>query len=67
MTARKYHKGTRITSIIELIDRLDEDKLVYCRHKVYHHGFLVGWSLRTILLHLELGHFYTARKRNGNG
>lgn len=58
--AKKYREGATFRSLGELIDWLELGRWVYCRHKVYHPGFISNWGIRTVTGGIREGAFRRA-------
>ena len=62
MYKKKYEKGEVIEDLNELLHALVKEGYVYYRHKIYHSGWATSWQLRFIIVAIEKGWLYRAKK-----
>lgn len=55
---RKYRKGSKITSLDELV----KQEFIYCHDKITHAGWFRSWKLRLASQYIERGWLYYAEK-----
>lgn len=56
----QYEKGEQIRSL----DVLMEQEFIFCKHKVYHRGWFIGWTVNLANAYVKNGHIHMAVKKN---
>jgi hypothetical protein len=53
----------QIKTIDELVLELERSKSLFWRHRVHPTSFFLGWPLRTLIITINGGHFWTIKRK----
>ena len=60
--SKNFELDVQIKSIKSFVFAVENNPSIYWRFKVTSSAFFLSWHLRTILISLKAGHFWTVKK-----
>jgi hypothetical protein len=53
----------QIKTINDLVSEIENSKSLFWRHRVHPTSFFLGWPLRTLLITIQGGYFWTVKRK----